>query len=218
MMRPSREWEAPFSRNTWAEMPMLVAHRQAPMKRSSTKGDPIGSSSQAPTRPAAMGSATPTTATRREATPTLSIWGTVDSRPTANMSTTTPRPPSNSVAGEAATSGNRGQDRCRAVSARPTASSPVTEGSFRRTPSSPPTLADSHSRASSMSVPASGSCMRKAKGINASSGFLSLKHSCRSTGQRLDFKGDQERYRLTTRSTTRNQITARRMSPRSRLA
>ena len=98
-------------------------------------------------------------------TPTFSICGTVDSRPTANISTTTPRPPSSSVAGEAATSGNSGQARCNAVSASPTASSPVTAGSFRRTASSPPSLAESHSSASSISVPAMGSCIRKAKGM-----------------------------------------------------
>ena len=178
MMRPSKESEAPFSRSTCAEIPMLVAQRQAAMKRSSMKGDPWGSRSQAPARPAAMGSTTPMTATRNEARPTFSICGTVDSRPTANMSTTTPRPPSNSVAGDAATSGKADQARCKVASARPTASSPVTDGSFRRMASSPPTFADSQSSASSIRVPASGSCIRKAKGmgVRIRRGTPSLKH------------------------------------------
>ena len=144
---------------------MLVAQRQAPMKRSSTKGEPAGSRSQAPTSPAARGATTPRNATRREASPTFIICGTEDSRPTANMSTTTPRPPSSSASGEAPTAGNQAQVRCSAVRARPTASSPVTAGSCSRTASSPPSFAESQSSASSMSVPARGSWARKARNI-----------------------------------------------------
>ena len=104
-----------------------------------------------------MGASIPSTATRTAGNPTRTICGTVDSRPTANMSTTMPRLPSRSRGGLAATPGNHDVIWCRAPRARPAPSSPATAGSFRRRASSPPSFAASQSRASRARISPSGS-------------------------------------------------------------
>jgi len=106
MMRPATEWEAPFSRSTCAEIPIAGGAEAGPDEEIQHQGRALGQQEPSPREAAAMGNTTPMMATRSEAMPTFSICGTVDSRPTANMRTTTPRPPNSSVAGDAATSGN----------------------------------------------------------------------------------------------------------------
>ncbi len=138
-------------------MPMLVAQRAAPRK-ACTWAPAVGTSHMPTNQPRPNGATTPSTATSRADVASRSICGTVDSRPTANNRSNTPRLASSPTVGSVLSGTNTSKPSAPTLPSRmPPTSSPSTAGCPRRVAISPPILAVISSTASDSTSGATGS-------------------------------------------------------------